>query len=126
MWRSHQSGSATSLSVDETTDAARWLIGTAGDTLSKEVTRHVEEVLTGTFVEKDNEGTTLDIEPPPDEVVPPGTGVPTAVGTYTATCTAGTGRGTAAVIITPRPVASRRPAEPPSSIGLPVTTAVVA
>ena len=29
-------------------------------------------------------------------------------------------------IITPRPVASLRPAEPPSSMGLPVTTAVVA
>src|SRR6266700_2485088 len=29
-------------------------------------------------------------------------------------------------IITPRPVASRRPRDPPSSMGLPVTTAVVA
>ncbi len=30
-----------------------------------------------------------------------------------------------ATMLTPRPVASRRPADPPSSSGLPVTTAVV-
>jgi hypothetical protein len=64
IWPERMSGSATSLSVDETTDAARWLMSTAGDAITKEVTRHVEEVLAGTFVEKDHEGTTPDIEPP--------------------------------------------------------------